>query len=614
MLLFQLPKQAYVANSRTSGGAKLYFFESGTTTEAAVYTDSALSVAHTQPVTAASSGVFAPIYLDPGITYKVQLKTSSGSLIYEVDPIGNLTAAEVGAVLYARTTAEVSAGVTPSDYSYAPGDVRRYGADSTGAGSSSSAFDAAFTVGGEVVIPPGTYLLSTEVDSAVGNLTINAHGATVNCNLADAGTYQSAIKLTGTSSSRIEVAGLVLAYTGAASGSTLYGLNIPTKVASVQFDSVKVSGFRYYGCEVNATQQTHTNCRYVDNIHAGLSALGGTISLVGCEASNNGNGSDNTTGYGVVLSGTDAHVVGGRYEDNDRYNIDGRRANNLSVDGAYLGNSGFVNLYAVNEDAEKDCANIKVTDSTIDGESRVGATYGIWVGAFGASGTATPGEICLTGNTVKNTTDTGIFVSSGAGSYPPEIVHITGNVLTGCGGTAGIEVSGTSAIRDVFVSDNVLRSSGEILISTTTGGTAAIVTDNIVSWTGTIDRSIYAKATTVIVTGNVCTGTITSGTGLEYSATNLVVDGNHLGGTLKGSKTFDPTSLSDGAGETTTVTVTGAALGDYAWASFSLDTSGITITAWVSAANTVSVRFQNETGGPLDIGSGTLRAFVRKIA
>lgn len=75
-----------------------------------------------------------------------------------------------------------------------------------------------------------------------------------------------------------------------------------------------------------------------------------------------------------------------------------------------------------------------------------------------------------------------------------------------------------------------------------------------------------------------------------------------------GSATYDPASLVDGAGATTTVTVTGAALGDFAQASFSLDLQGITLTAWVSAANTVSVRFQNETTGTIDLGSGTLRA------
>lgn len=80
---------------------------------------------------------------------------------------------------------------------------------------------------------------------------------------------------------------------------------------------------------------------------------------------------------------------------------------------------------------------------------------------------------------------------------------------------------------------------------------------------------------------------------------------------LTGSAVFDPASLIDGAGATTTVIVTGAALGDYVpFCSFSLDLQGITVTAWVSAANTVSVRLQNETGGTLDLASGTLRVGV----
>ncbi len=63
------------------------------------------------------------------------------------------------------------------------------------------------------------------------------------------------------------------------------------------------------------------------------------------------------------------------------------------------------------------------------------------------------------------------------------------------------------------------------------------------------------------------------------------------------------------------MTVTGAAVGDFASASFGGDTQGITITAQVSAADTVSVRFQNETTGVLDIGSATLRARVsRKVS
>lgn len=104
--------------------------------------------------------------------------------------------------------------------------------------------------------------------------------------------------------------------------------------------------------------------------------------------------------------------------------------------------------------------------------------------------------------------------------------------------------------------------------------------------------------------------------GANYLATvtnaSLINCSGGLASILAGSATYDPGSLADGAGVTTTVTATGAALGDFAQATFSLDLQGITLTAWVSAANTVSVRFQNESTGTIDLASGTLRVRVQK--
>ena len=82
---------------------------------------------------------------------------------------------------------------------------------------------------------------------------------------------------------------------------------------------------------------------------------------------------------------------------------------------------------------------------------------------------------------------------------------------------------------------------------------------------------------------------------------------------LEGSTTYDPPSLAAGAGVTATVTVLQAVVGDYAEASFGNDLQGVTVTAWVSAANTISVRFQNDTGTTIDLASGILRARVRKV-
>lgn len=81
---------------------------------------------------------------------------------------------------------------------------------------------------------------------------------------------------------------------------------------------------------------------------------------------------------------------------------------------------------------------------------------------------------------------------------------------------------------------------------------------------------------------------------------------------LVGSVVYNPPSLMDADGVTTTLTVTGAEMGDFVMASHGLDIAGLILTAWVSATDTVTVRWQNETGGVVDIGNSTLRVRVIK--
>lgn len=78
--------------------------------------------------------------------------------------------------------------------------------------------------------------------------------------------------------------------------------------------------------------------------------------------------------------------------------------------------------------------------------------------------------------------------------------------------------------------------------------------------------------------------------------------------------TLDAGSLADGAGETDTITVPGVALGDIVLgASFSVDEAGLSVTGYVSAANTVSLRIQNESGGTVDLASATVRVVVGRL-
>ncbi len=82
---------------------------------------------------------------------------------------------------------------------------------------------------------------------------------------------------------------------------------------------------------------------------------------------------------------------------------------------------------------------------------------------------------------------------------------------------------------------------------------------------------------------------------------------------IDGTFTWNPGTIANGAGATSAaVTVTGAALGDFASVAAPYDLQGLVATAWISAANTALVRLQNGTGGGVTLGSGTWRVRARK--
>lgn len=78
--------------------------------------------------------------------------------------------------------------------------------------------------------------------------------------------------------------------------------------------------------------------------------------------------------------------------------------------------------------------------------------------------------------------------------------------------------------------------------------------------------------------------------------------------------TLDAGSLVDAAGETDTVAVPGVALGDMVLGvSFAVDEAGMSVDAYVSAANVVSIRVQNESGSTVDLASCKIRLVVGRL-
>ena len=72
-------------NGDPLSGAKLYFYESGTTTAKNTYSNMGLTTANSNPVVADSAGRFGDIFLSSG-TYKVILKTSADATVWTRDP------------------------------------------------------------------------------------------------------------------------------------------------------------------------------------------------------------------------------------------------------------------------------------------------------------------------------------------------------------------------------------------------------------------------------------------------------------------------------------------------------------------------------------------------
>lgn len=108
--------------------------------------------------------------------------------------------------------------------------------------------------------------------------------------------------------------------------------------------------------------------------------------------------------------------------------------------------------------------------------------------------------------------------------------------------------------------------------------------------------------------------------GREYRATDLTPPTRYrdtgtgweeIPAVLKASTIWDPPSLANGATTSTTVTVTGAAIGDFALASLAGLVDGLILTATVPiTGNAVRVMLTNLTGATLDVGSSALNVAV----
>jgi hypothetical protein len=186
-------------------------------------------------------------------------------------------------------------------------------------------------------------------------------------------------------------------------------------------------------------------------------------------------------------------------------------------------------------------------------------------------------DLVISNNYLKGSVGRGITLYSDNAN-----VNVSGNTITDLTtGSAGTTVC--LAVRSTnntgFIAGNVLNAGADYCI--------LLSQDNAIEF----GKNYY------ITSGTEVLGGAKGGKGLE----------------IYGSGTVDPSNLADGAGETKTISVVGAELGDEAYVTAPYDLQGIIMgSPYVSATNTVAFRLQNETGGAIDLASGTWLARVVK--
>lgn len=156
--LFITPSRATNSNGLNIDGAKWFFYLTGTTTKESVFTTSALSVAHANPVVADAAGKFANIYLNPVKTYRAVLKTADeATIIYDIDPVNSDAGVflQSGAGANARTVQDKLRDVI---------SVKDFGATGDGSTNDAASIGEALTYAGTIAngatveVPAGVYV------------------------------------------------------------------------------------------------------------------------------------------------------------------------------------------------------------------------------------------------------------------------------------------------------------------------------------------------------------------------------------------------------------------------------------------------------------------------
>lgn len=615
-------------------GSKLYFYTTGTSTPLATYSDQALTIANANPVVADASGRFGAIWLQ-NADYKVVLKSSADVTLVTRDPVKGGSVITTAVATVAAMTALAKAGLVNNQ------TIRVAGYTSIGDGGGGSFYwDSISSTTANV----GTVFAANEggtgrwkrvLDS--GPIDVKWFGATGDGATDDVAALQATIDYV-IASGRREVRAPYGTY------KCTTQINI-TKPISIVGDGPENSVLSFSGnvTGINASMALSSDWHFkIDGL--------GIVNTAALNTPSSGAGIRLNLAYlaeitnikiknfynGLHITQSPLTKVSGLHIDyftNDGIRIDGGNNFNMwfsefTVSGHLFATCTGLRMVDMNDAMRfsdgvfSQCGIAMATDAT---------SYTLSAIPEFCTFTSVEFDDCLDGPNLDNCRDMvfdACFFSCRPGvglkvspNKSTDAIHVNDCTFLSCGGN-GLSLG---ALSRGFRSKN----SNYVNNSQASAGVAhgAAVTDGATNFEFVGDKfgNDWGGAGTqnfgLNIAGATCNKFVVAFNDFSAATGNTFVNSStaavqkiygNIGYLDDGTATYDPGSLADGAGVTTTVTVTGAALGDIAVASFSLDLQGITLTAWVSAANTVSVRFQNESGGVLDLASGTLKVRVLK--
>jgi len=162
-------------NGNPAVGFLVYTYSAGTLIPITTYTDNTATQANSNPIILDFRGECG-MWIPPNTAYKYVFTFPNdtnppSNPIKTVDQIQNfqvtLTQSSIGSTLWPQTPAETNVGVTPSNYGYPPGDIRRYGAVLNGTTIDTGAVAQWASVGGALTWPvPQMALIDATINLA----------------------------------------------------------------------------------------------------------------------------------------------------------------------------------------------------------------------------------------------------------------------------------------------------------------------------------------------------------------------------------------------------------------------------------------------------------------